>query len=75
MTAGAEEAYKALTKKISLSIENGLIITGIKRKQLNKNVVNKQEHTVCHSNLKQPRGSTKQGSHAVLWNAKLQEHN
>lgn len=49
MTAGAEEAYKALTIKISLSIENGLIITGIKRKQLNKNVVNKQEHTVSLS--------------------------
>lgn len=32
---------KALAAKLSLSIENGLIITGIKRKALNENVVNK----------------------------------
>lgn len=32
MTAGAEEAYKALAIKMALSIENRLIITGIKRR-------------------------------------------
>lgn len=49
-TAGVEEANKALAIKMSLSIENGLIITGIRRrKEGNKNVINKQGHTVSLS--------------------------
>lgn len=41
-TAGAEKAYKALAIKMSLSIENGLLITGIKKKKRTAEKCSKQ---------------------------------
>lgn len=42
MTAGAEEVYKALAIKKSLSIENEIIITGIKKRRRTEQECSKQ---------------------------------